>query len=235
MVEEARDKKIIYVIDDDQEILVLMKKRLTNFGMEVETFTSPESFIKRIKERLPDLCFVDLNIGVYTGAGFQLIQAVRKKVSSNIVLIVLSARDSSEDTTQALEIGADDYIVKPIKPAIIESKLKQYLGEGEERRLTSTLVEEEFRPCSFDLGFFLYHLNEDGFIILGQHFIPKQTNVEFSSGILLEIVGEPFSIRAKHNWIHEESGLFATSFSLSDDDKVLKSSFRNWMLNKNRE
>jgi CheY-like chemotaxis protein len=234
--EEITDKKkLIYLIDDDEDILIILKRILEKMGMEVETFTTPEPFIKRLKEQLPDLCFVDLNLGVYVGAGFQLIQAIRKKISDKVILIILSSRDSAEDTTYALEIGCDDYVVKPIKAAIIEAKLSQHLSHKVEKVGALLRVPSELSACSFGLGYYLHTVNEEGFIILTQHFIPKNTMIEFSSGQLFDVMGKSFSLRVKLNWVHEDSGLFALSFNYPAEDRVFKTAFRNWLLLRAKE
>lgn len=211
-MDQLETKKLIYIIDDDEDILILLKKILNNLGMIVETFQTPDTFIKRLKEKVPDLCFIDLNLGVNVGAGFQLIQAIRRKISEDVVLIVISARSSSEDTTMALEYGCDDYIVKPIKAALIENKLKQHLKHEVEITVPMISVPEDLRACSFNLESYISNINEEGFTLLTAHFIPKNTEIEFSSGVMFEIMQKNFSLRVKNNWVHVESGLYAYLF-----------------------
>lgn len=225
-----KEKKLIYIIDDDEDILVLLKKILLNLDMEVETFLTADSFIKKIKEKVPDLCFIDLNLGVNLGAGFQLIQAIRRKISENIILIVLSSRDASEDTAMALEYGCDDYIIKPIKASVIESKLRQHLNQAEEPSVLMTTVPEELRRCSFNLESYISHISEEGFTLLSPHFIPKQTVIEFNSGVLFEIMQKSFSLRVEKNWVHVESGLYASFFEFPEEERDFKNSFRKWLL-----
>lgn len=222
--------KLIYVMDDDQEILVYLKKILLNFDLEVETFHQSEMFLRRLKERMPDLCFVDLNLGVHDGAGFQLIKAIRKILSKSVILIVLSSRDASEDITYALEVGCSDYVTKPIKASIIESKIFQHLTHENNLPDSTTKIPEEFSECTFDLGFFPYHISEKGFVILTQHFVPKATLINFNSGILFDIMQTPFSLRVENNWVHNDTGYYALSFTLPVDDVKYKAAFRNWML-----
>ena len=225
--------KLIYIIDDDIAILSYLRKILINLEIEVEIFESPELFIKRLKEKIPDLCFIDINLGVNIGAGFQLIEAIRQKLSDTLVLIVLSGRDNSEDTTHALEIGGNDYIIKPIKPSIIESKVRQHLSHAGDLFSPLIAVPKELSACTFDLGFYLYQISESEFTILTQHFIPKKTNITFSSGILYEIMKVPFSLKAESNWIHTETGLYAVSFIFPNDDLKFKFAFRKWVLSRN--
>ena len=223
-------KKLIYIIDDDEDILELMKKIFLKLDMEVETFLSTNDFILRLKQRIPDLCFIDLNLGVHIGAGFQLIQAIRKKISEKIVLIVISSRDTAEDTALAIEMGADDYIIKPIKPALIEQKILQYLSSPDDDLLPMIPVPQEFRACTLLLEYYLYHLNENGFIILTPHFIPKNTVIEFNNGTLIEIMEKPFCLNVKHNWLHVDSELYAAQFIFPAEEQGFNASFRKWMI-----
>lgn len=224
------DKKLIYVLDDDEDVLILLKKILQNLGMDAETFLTPESFILKFKEKKPDLCFIDLNLGKNLGAGFQVIQAIRKKITDQVILIVLSARDSSEDITQALEMGCNDYINKPIRAAIIENKLRQHFKTQDDVTLPSVTVPNDFKACTLELDYYLYYINEEGFTILTPHFIPTKSKILFDSGIVFEIFQKPFSLRVEQNWLNDELKLYATSFVYPDDDPTYKTSFRNWKL-----
>lgn len=227
----VNDKKLIYLLDDDQNCLDLLKRIITRFDIDVEFFLAPDIFLARVKEKKPDLCFIDLNFGPALGAGFQVIKAIKKMIIAPPILIVNSTRDTSEDIENALSFGADDYLIKPISSKIIENKLRQHLKYiPEVLGSTFTLVDEKLKKCKIDLNSHLYSVSEFGFIILTPHFVPKDTLIEFGTGMLFEIANQRFSMRVNNIWIHAESGLYGISFLFTDEVSELKMIFRKWIL-----
>lgn len=125
--------KVVYHLDDDPDIhlpvQMVCQKRL---NLEHHSFTTVESFLKRIKEKAPDLCIVDINLMESVGAGFAVIQAIRNKFSGTMPILVVSRRSSSKDVSIALEVGASDFLPKPIDFSLLIEKIT-YLLEGAEQ------------------------------------------------------------------------------------------------------
>lgn len=229
MSEKLR-KKLIYVLDDDEAILILMNKLLTNLGLEVETFLSADFFVNALKNKIPDLCFIDLNLGTHLGAGFQLTQALRKKLLDKIKLIVISSRDSATDITHALEIGFDDYIIKPINKNVLEAKLKQHLSEVLDETIPLKPTPKEFENCKMTLDSYLYSINEHEFTILTQHLLPQNAEVLFETGTLFNIIQKKITLPVYYHWRHVESGLNAATFHFPEDDLELRNTILKWLI-----
>lgn len=225
----------IYILDDDDLILDLIEHHLSSIeNVSIKKFNNPASFLKSFKKNKPDLCLIDLNLGINKGEGFSVIGAIRKKVDKNITLIIISSRKSHSDLTYAIEVGSNDYIIKPL--------IKNDLLLTVKKHLKSIQITENFEPghelpisentktCTFNLGFFLYQISESGLIILTQHFIPRRTKITFNSGKIYEIVKKELTITVGHTWVHPESGLFAVAFVFPQEDISLKLAFRNWIM-----
>src|SRR6185295_17354600 len=75
----------------------------------------------------PAICIVDLQIGDAM-AGFALIQTIRKCLGDALPVFVASAHTDPAIVAHTLELGADDFIAKPLDPALLGSKLKLFVG-----------------------------------------------------------------------------------------------------------
>lgn len=113
----------ICIIEDDLKLCELVKVYLENEGYcvyIVEDFINIKEEIIREK---PDLVLLDINLPYYDG--YFVCRDIRSK--SNIPIIIISARNGEKDQVLAINLGADDYVIKPFKPQILCSKIKAVL------------------------------------------------------------------------------------------------------------
>ncbi len=99
----------IMVVDDEQEILRLLKRTLEPEGYDVVTANGGVSALLLMEERRPDLVILDIMMPGLDG--FQVLDLIRER--SNIPVIMLTARGEVTTVRDALVLGADDYIRKP--------------------------------------------------------------------------------------------------------------------------
>jgi DNA-binding response OmpR family regulator len=105
------EKKRILVIDDEESLCEILKFNLENAGYEVDTVFSAEEALS-IDLSIYQLLIMDVMMRDISG--FQLADIVKKnRNTSSIPIIFCTAKDSEEDTVRGLNIGADDYILKP--------------------------------------------------------------------------------------------------------------------------
>ncbi|WML32955.1 response regulator transcription factor [Clostridium sp. OS1-26] len=119
----------ILIIEDDVKLTKLIKEYLEKYGYDVaaiENFINVEDDIKSLK---PNLILLDINLPYYDG--FQLCKTFRR--SSTIPVIIISSRNGNNEQIRGLELGADDYIVKPFDfdflLAKIQAVLRRVYGE----------------------------------------------------------------------------------------------------------
>lgn len=102
--------KKILIVEDDRNLLNELKEFLKNMGYEA---LSVDNFLKaseKILEIRPDLVILDINLpGI---SGFEICREVKEK--SNIPVLMLTSRVGIEDEIKGLEIGADEYLAKPV-------------------------------------------------------------------------------------------------------------------------
>lgn len=112
--------KKVFVVDDDENIRDLISLYLTKDGYEVEQFESGEKCLEALKSISPDLVLLDIMMPGMDG--YDTLKAIRKLGS--IPVIMVTAKDETFDKVLGLELGADDYIVKPFEPKEMTARVK---------------------------------------------------------------------------------------------------------------
>lgn len=118
--------RIIAVLDDEEDILKLVQAYLTRAGFRVETFSDPESFMRYIEHKKPDLILLDLMLPGTDG--LEICRWLKSRPEkSAIPIIMLTARSQEADRVTGLEMGADDYVTKPFSLRELEARIKAVL------------------------------------------------------------------------------------------------------------
>lgn len=113
----------ILMIEDDTKLKLLMKEFLERYQYEVLMIHNYKEVEKEISEAKADLILLDINLPYLDG--FYLCRFIRKKTS--VPVIIVSARNSDMEQIMGLELGADDYIVKPFHMELLLTKIKAAL------------------------------------------------------------------------------------------------------------
>jgi two-component system, OmpR family, response regulator len=101
--------RLLYV-DSDRELVDLLRLSLPRDGVEITTAHTAPDALAILRERAPDLVLLDVDLGAWNG--LELLQVIR--AHSTIPVVVLSTDPAPERRIRALELGADDYLTKPI-------------------------------------------------------------------------------------------------------------------------
>lgn len=103
----------LLAVDDIPLNLVLVQKMLSRFHFQMRTATSGQQALDAVAEKKPDLILLDLMMpGI---DGFEVIRRLRENpATANIQIVILSALNSQEDIVKGFNMGANDYIMKPI-------------------------------------------------------------------------------------------------------------------------
>ncbi|HJM74596.1 MAG TPA: response regulator transcription factor, partial [Dehalococcoidia bacterium] len=113
----------ILVADDEQNIVRLLRLYLRNEGYEVVAASDGRRALDRFATESPDLVLLDLMMPEL--GGFEVCTEIRK--SSDVPVIMLTARSDDVDKIVGLEMGADDYITKPFNPREVIARVKAAL------------------------------------------------------------------------------------------------------------
>ena len=138
----------ILCVDDEPDILEILKYNLSNEGYNVSTAKDGELAIKEAKESLPNLIIMDVMMPNMDG--IEACEILRKDQKFNDTIIMfLTARGEDFSHVAAYEAGADDYVTKPVKPKVLLSKVKSLLRRSK-KVLDSEINQIEFENSKID-------------------------------------------------------------------------------------
>jgi DNA-binding response OmpR family regulator len=134
-------KGTILVIDDEKDLIELVRYNLENDGFDVIAATDGQSGLEVVKKHRPDLVVLDLMMPGLDG--LQVCQQLRADPrSASIPLIMLTAKATEADRIIGLELGADDYITKPFSPREVIARVKALL-----RRMNARDTQQQVIRC----------------------------------------------------------------------------------------
>lgn len=113
----------ILVVDDDLNICELLKLYLENDGYVVYTANDGKQAVDMFKNKTPDLVLLDIMLPKMDG--WQVCREIRK--TSSVPIIMLTAKGETFDKVLGLELGADDYVVKPFDTKEVMARVKAVL------------------------------------------------------------------------------------------------------------
>ena len=117
----------ILVVDDVPLNLLLVEKMLARFNFRVRKAANGREAIREMVEEKPDLVLLDIMMPVMDG--FQVLEAVRERKDwTDMKIVVLSALDSNQDIVKAFNLGAKDFITKPIVLSKLLNTVADQLG-----------------------------------------------------------------------------------------------------------
>ena len=126
-------KKKILVVEDDKSLLPMITYNIEKNGFQVSSATNGEDALLLMKEEIPSLAIFDWMIPA--PSGLELCKIVRRKPeTSNLPIIMLTAKEEEEDRVRGLDCGADDYITKPFSPAELIARIKALLRRSSSSR-----------------------------------------------------------------------------------------------------
>ena len=137
--------KKILVVDDEKPISDIIKFNMVKEGYEVVTAFDGREALELFEAERPDILILDLMLPEMDG--LEVARTIRK--TSNVPIIVLSAKDSEFDKVIGLEIGADDYMTKPFSNRELQARVKAILRRTD---LTIENQEAEAAPTEIVIG-----------------------------------------------------------------------------------
>ncbi len=121
--ETSPDQPLITILDDEPEIRLMLADALNEAGFRTKGFARATEFEAALKSTAPDVCLVDL--GLPDKDGLALVH--RLALESGAAIIIISGRAQVQDRVTGLELGADDYIIKPFDPAEVVARVRARL------------------------------------------------------------------------------------------------------------
>ena len=137
--------KKILVVDDEKKIVDILKAYLERDGYRVIVAYDGRLALQMARSESPELIVLDLMLPEVSG--WDVCRTLRTE--SNVPIIMLTARDEDSDKIVGLELGADDYVVKPFNPKELVSRVRAVLRRAEGTAIKTKRIE--FADLSIDL------------------------------------------------------------------------------------
>jgi DNA-binding NtrC family response regulator len=117
----------ILVLDDERDACRLIERVLSLSGHEVHAFTDYREAAEWVQRHKPDLALIDIRLRDSDGLSFLRLMRSRH---ADAKAIMITGYPSAESANEAMSIGAEDYLIKPIEIDELEDRVKEVLGES---------------------------------------------------------------------------------------------------------
>jgi two-component system alkaline phosphatase synthesis response regulator PhoP len=148
---QHQEKLRVLVVDDEDDLLELVRYNLTKEGYAVECVGSGEEALVAARREPPDLIVLDLMLPAVDG-----LEVCRRLKSDSrtrdVPIVMLTAKSEERDMIMGLDRGADDYIAKPFSPRVLTARIKALLRRGEARRREELETPLEIHELSIHAG-----------------------------------------------------------------------------------
>lgn len=195
--------KHIMLVEDDMSLAEWFSDYLNEQGYLVTLATRGDVAIELIAADQPDLVILDIMLPVKDG--FEVCQAIRQSYQGPILM--MTARDHETDEVLGLELGADDYVVKPVKPRVLLSRIKALL-----RRYTASEVED-IEPNKITMGQLTIDANSRTTTLAGEK-VAISSN-EFD--VLWQLAQSADSLVSRQDLVSQRRGIDYDGFDRSID------------------
>ncbi len=135
------DNKKILIVDDDENICELLRLYLEKDGFATAIANDGQQAVKSAEVYKPDLILLDIMLPILDG--WQVCREIRK--TSNVPIIMITAKGETFDKVLGLELGADDYITKPFETKEVIARIKAVL-----RRMGENDKSNDLQEVSYD-------------------------------------------------------------------------------------
>jgi DNA-binding response OmpR family regulator len=145
---ETMTKEFILVVEDEPSIREVLELYLTRAGFDVKAVSNGREALDVLESGTPDLVLLDLMVPEVDG--FQITRHIRERGDTPIIM--LTARRGEVDRIAGLEMGADDYVVKPFSPQEVVSRVRAVLRRSSQNGAAKTESALKFMGISIDPG-----------------------------------------------------------------------------------
>lgn len=122
-------RALVYVVEDDEDVARVVLRALGEFDFATDWFRDGQSLLRRLRTERPELCVVDL--GLPDMDGIELVRQIGSQYGCGI--LILTGRTDIIDRVMGLELGGDDYVLKPFEPRELVARVRSILrrrGKG---------------------------------------------------------------------------------------------------------
>jgi DNA-binding response OmpR family regulator len=123
------DKKRLLLAEDDELLASLLNYRLEKSGYQVSLSNNGKEVKDQLGKEMPDLIISDIMMPYFSG--LELIDYVRNELKSKTPIIIISSAGNEENVLSAFDLGANDFISKPVSPAELIVRVERELAKNQ--------------------------------------------------------------------------------------------------------
>ena len=209
-------KADVLIIEDEQELAELVQLYLEKEGVQTLWADSAEKGMEYIASRSFDLIVLDINLPGMDG--FEFLQQFRR--SSDIPVVIVSAREADEDIILGLGAGADEFVTKPFSPKVLCARIRAMLRRS---KLSGESERNLFPFGPYELDYNGYNIKKDGELV--QMAVREFEILRF----LIEHAGVVFSLQEIYDqiWGQEFGDTSAVSVYIQRIRKKIEEDYHN--------
>jgi DNA-binding response OmpR family regulator len=145
----------IFILDDEKDMILMASTLLKNHGYVVSTETSPKKALLALEKDPPDLLLLDVLMPEMDG--FEVVQKLKSNSkTASIPIVMVSMQSSEADVVAGLEMGAQDYICKPVRERELVARVKAVLRKNE---IPTASQKITYGPLTIDKANYKVSLN----------------------------------------------------------------------------
>jgi len=187
----------VLIVDDERDLLELLAFLVEQAGLVPLVAPEPVEALAIFEREHPSVAVVDLNLKPWDG--FELLRELRHR-SATMPILVLTARGSEDDKVRALDMGADDYVVKPFGHRELVARIRAHARRAEvEPGASSTATTLEVGSLRLDLTERTLLLEGDVLRLTGTEFRLLEYLMRHSDSVV------PTAALAKHVWGYDDA------------------------------
>ncbi len=147
-MKEVESQKLIVIVEDDPDVARIIEQVLNDFAFRTVWCRSAGDLLRRLHKLQHDLCIIDL--GLPDMDGIEVMQRVRSQSPCGI--LILTGRTHVSDRVLGLEMGADDYVLKPFEPRELVARVRSILRRRESSSSCQARQIAEFAGWRFNIA-----------------------------------------------------------------------------------
>lgn len=219
----------ILAVDDDLDFQEILKIKLSATEFKLTLASTESEFFEKFESEKFDVFLLDLSLDNQPLKGLEMVTKIRQGKASDTPIIILTNTDAKKIVANSLELGANDFVNKPLNPQLLISKIKALVSGNQ--AFEKELEAMPGKGVSLQLGtkMRLVAITEIGFIVEGSAYIAKGSKIKLKSARIKEIFGLESLDVYSTGFNSERSGIYQTVFEIDPDHKDTVSKAKVWI------
>jgi DNA-binding response OmpR family regulator len=218
----------ILSLDDDFDFGLILKTKLKLPAYELTYTEKSSTLIELIKKGFADLVLLDLNLGENNPNGLEVLDQI--KSIKKIPVIILSHSDDFEGIQKALDLGADDYVTKPLDEAILKSKMNHLLKpeDTDFETLHIARVPTSLSKIELQTDAIIKEITEYTITLSAPFFARKSSRVKLTGKLIEEVTKLPqVLLTVQSTVIFQDT--YLTTLEFDPDNSTVLENIKQWL------